>query len=512
MIEYQARPTRTHYSFGDDIEVRLSIRNQTGEAVRFPDPEMEDSVSPMFLLKGPGLGEKGVWLTAAHQLDARPKKAPPAPASGGIEVAPGGIWNWIFSLNRVVRLQEPGQYRMKSQILTGSGATLSAEDSTFELAPSVITAAHLGLGTRPLGAGEGRGAFLQKGGVFAFNFQEVRAGIGEASVSRPVYRCPAGESATDIAVPWKNSAMFDEMVDWILWREGRQVKLLSTLSSVPVSVEAPFDVERLVQPPLKESEGTLDSLALSAGGGEIALLRVMPRGAEQPRTEWAWRAKLPARPVEIGAALGPRSSGNKRYVAVLSGVTGKYQVAYASFGPSGGLGEFHSESLDEIDGMIHVPGAFTVAEDAKGAVRVLSLFYHAGRKELASLETVFAAVGKPTVKSGQGPTRPDNDSGTIAAASVARVFLRRFKGSWSKGDVKTGALLAVLDPSGTLARTEGLVVLNDGALFRLDPASGIAAPTSAAGSLTNPILLAPGETGFYAIFHDPSRGLYAERQ
>ena len=82
MIEYQARPTRTHYSFGDDIEVRLSIRNQTGEAVRFPDPEMEDSVSPMFLLKGPGLGEKGVWLTAAHQLDARPKKAPPAPASG----------------------------------------------------------------------------------------------------------------------------------------------------------------------------------------------------------------------------------------------------------------------------------------------------------------------------------------------------------------------------------------------------------------------------------------------
>ena len=486
MIEYQAQPTRTHYSFGEEIEVRLVIRNQTGNAVKFADPSIEDSASPVFLLQGPGLGEKGVWLTASRKLDAPPSDTPPGPGSGLVEVEPGSTWSSIFSLSRVVRLDQAGKFRMRSRISVVPGAALSAQEATFELGPSLITSAHLGLGTRPLGSGEGRGAFLQKSGVFAFNFQEIRAGIGEASVSRPVHRCAAGESATDVSVPWKNSAMFDEMVDWILWREGRQVKLLSTVSSVPVSVDAPFELAHLIQPSLKESDGPLDSLALSADGIEIALLRVMAKGAEQPKTEWAWRAKLPARPLEIGAALGPKSTGNKRYVAMLSGTTGKYQVAYASFGTTGPLGEFHSAPLDEIGDMSPVAGALAVAEDVKGLVRVISLFHQSNRKEIALVETVFGSGMKPVVK--------------------------KLQGSWQKGDVKSGVLLAIVDPAGMLARVEGLVVLGDGALLRLHMASGVATPSAIGGTLTNPILVAPGETGFYAIFHDPSRGLYAERQ
>ena len=95
--------------------------------------------------------------------------------------------------------------------------------------------------------------------------------------------------------------------------------------------------------------------------------------------------------------------------------------------------------------------------------------------------------------------------------SGMKPVVRKFKGSWPKVDVKSGVLLAIVDRAGALARIEGLVVLGDGALLRLDMASGVATPAVIRGSLTDPILVAPGETGFYAIFHDPSRGFYAER-
>ena len=45
----------------------------------------------------------------------------------------------------------------------------------------------------------------------------------------------------------------------------------------------------------------------------------------------------------------------------------------------------------------------------------------------------------------------------------------------------------------------------------LDGTSGTMVRAKQQGTVTNPMLLAPGKTGAYVIFQDAKRGLYPER-
>jgi hypothetical protein len=234
----------------------------------------------------------------------------------------------------------------------------------------------------------------------------------------------------------------------------------------------------------------VESLVLSAAGDEVALVRFTAAGAEAAVPAWAWRAKLPARAIEIAAALGPARTGSKRYVAILSGSAGKYETAFATFGGAdSGLSKFQTLAITGVDGMSPVPGAFAVAEDAKGGARILSMFHSAANKTVSLVESVFEPGQKPVVA------------------------VKTYRGSWPEASaVKTGTLIPVVDATGAYERSEALVQLADGFLLRFDGENHSMEPALAQGKATAPMLLAPGKTGVYIVFQDEKRGLYPERQ
>ena len=483
MNDYQISIDRAAYFPGEEIKVRVAIVNGQDAPLQIPDPRRVTSRAPIHRLSGPSYPE-GVELTNSALLPggADPEDAPPQTLT---TIEPGGRWEGVFSLTSRVAPVLVGDYRLSSRLRWGE-VDLSCEEVCFRLEPLRVSAAHLGLGERPLELGGGAMAFFQQGAgggrLYTSRFNEVAPSYGEVACPGPIHLIAVGPEAAEVAMPWRNAPYFNEMQKWFVWREGQQVKALHSGIRLPLCIQLPTPAALLVRPPLKVTGEPVEVLLLGEDRRELYLARFSAdvRQRQQEAT-LVWQQRLPVEVDGMTAALAPEPTGSARHVAWLARDLSGEDVTVSHSRYTGG--ELEPPCSTVVRGVRLVQDAAPALwVDAAGQATVgfLALDGKSGRSCLL-VETRFAADGV------QFPPR----------ITVLGELDHQPRG---------GALLYV-HRGGALERVEAVMLLEDRQLVKMSSASYRLAPLSLPGAPTSPILLAPGKGATYAVYVHQARGL-----
>lgn len=475
MVDYEVSPESTEYLAGQEVTIRVRLANRGPAAIHIPDPEHEASHQPVHTLQGPGLGS-GSKFTGKRSIRAQEEAAPSVDIPP-ITIEPGAAWEVVMPINSIVDVGMEGEYNLTSELhLPGINAQSRA--TTFRVRPGQPGSIHAGIGASPLGIAEGEAAFIENGAVYALAFRETRSAIGEASIDRPIRRANAGRDATDIGVPWREGPFFNEMLKWLIWREGRDLKALSDVMSEPFSMAFPGDLSRLVRPPLKTTGSPVDVLALSKDEKTLHLARVGAQRGEEPRGTIAWSYPLPADPGAITAALGP---ADERHIAFLTANrSGDLAVLHTHYKGASAPGPLERVS---VDGAGNVPDGFSIGMkvDARGAATVGVVAVSEDKRTCTLVEVTFGSDGKA---SSPKLTRTEELADAVVDA-------------------------AVIYPPQVPAQVVVVVRLKNNRVLKLgDDGKFIEAPVQ--GTPTQPLILAPGKQTTYILYTDPKRGFYLE--
>ena len=481
MIEYEVQPTRSAYVSGEEVEMLVRIVSHESGPVQIPDPTVRTNAQPQYQLTGPGWPE-GIRFTNGRVLPAGVE--PSIENQKLITIPPGGDWTGQISLRPILGRPALGEYVLTST-LAWEHAQAESKPASFRVEPMQITSAHIGLGTRPLESAEGEGAFLQHGAsstlVYTFTFREMRPGIGEATIQTPIQRYTAGPNASDVAVPWRKSPFFNEMVRWIVWREGRAVKAMSTTMVSPVSMDVPADLDRIVLPPLKVTGGPVEVLALSKDQTKLFLIAISGEMGDPGSAKLLWTASLPAHPLGITAALESDQAGSDRHIAFVAEHNGTVEIFHGRYKPEGPAPVFYSVNIATGHPLPCTDPGLFIERDGRARIGVLAL----------------AKGGKPTVEFAEAVFRGDAPAGEPTVDRIGEL----------PGKAKQAGLLYA-DKEGTLTRRDGVIEAEPDKLFKLgEPMKLI---PIAPGPPAKRILLAPGKQTTYIICFDSARGLYIE--
>jgi hypothetical protein len=487
MLSYDAAPLKTDYLLHEAIRLRLRVENHGPDPLELPDPQHAASDQPTFGLLGPAFPEGKLFnnLTALREASGDPKFAPPVPPPR-IRIEPGATWEGFTDLTETVEVAEPGEYRVWST-LEYQGARTDSKETSFHVHPLGPSCVHLGMGVRPFQVASGEVVFIQGGKdsaeVYAFRFDEKRPDISEMHTEQPIPRARVSANACDVAKPWKNAPFFNELLGWIVWREGLTIKALSDVMSKPLSLELSAEPAYLVHPPLKTTGGAVEILAVSSDRQEISLIEFSsgPVG-QNPAARVVWKSRLPGVPSVITAALAPESQQSARHVAMVVQHESGFEILHSRYTEAGGLEPFQSIKVEK--GRLLANAEAALFADATGHAKVGVLAVPDESAHSCTLvEAEFDGSGKP----------------------VGDVKFSDFK---LEGRPTTGTVLYSQN-EGAPIRLDVVIAVEGVGLLHLDH-SGHMIPVAVEGTPTSPILLAPGRHVTYVLYADPNRGLYFE--
>ncbi len=274
-----------------------------------------------------------------------------------------------------------------------------------------------------------------------------------------------------------NTPFFDELRNWIVWREGRDIVTLANTLEQP-RIALPFEIGSLVLPPLKTAGGPVEVLFLAPERNGIGLVSFPHGGAPA----LAWRMRLLAVAGAITAALGLAAAGSERHVAMATETpAGEVAVFATRFGadqPPAAMATAAAAGFRLVPEA--APGLFA---GPAGEVLFAVLVQRPG--SLALLEARFPAVA------GAPPAIALRELGPLAAPPVG------------------GSVLCSPNSGGGLARLDAVILLRDGTLLRM-PGAGPAGPVVLTDAPALPLRLAPGLEGPYLLLTSPQQGLYFE--
>jgi len=486
MFSFDAFPEKADYLIGEPIRLKLRIANSGADALEFPDPRHAASDQPTIGIMGTSFPHGKLFnnLTALRESSGDPSFVPPAPPR--IRIAPGTSWEGAAPITPLVQVGDPGEYRVRAALDYQNTRTTSKE-ARFQVHAVAPFSVHLGLGLRPFEAATGQVVFLQRSressGVYAVRFDETRPDIAEVETQPPILRATVSAAAADVAAPWRNAPFFNELLQWIVWREGHSIKALSSVMSNPLSADLPEEPAYLVQPPLKTTGGPVEVLAVSPNREEISLVEFAsgPVG-QDPSARVIWKDRLPAPPAGITAALTPVSRQSERHVALTVQRQTGFEIFHSRYAETGRFEAFQSVRVQTGHLLADAPPALFAGENGHAIVGVLATpDDHSNACTFAEAE--FDAGGKPV-----GPAR----STTFPLP----------------GRANAGAVLYSQNQGGPL-RLDLVVSVEGAGLLHIDPSRHLV-PLSVQGVPTHPILLAPGAHVTYVLYADPKRGLYFE--
>jgi len=466
MLSVELHLERGEYLPQEEIEFRVRIANGTGGAVRLRDPALAIAVQPAFRLTGPSCPDgRDFSQRTLSGIETGPDRE--------IEIAAGADHEHTISLRPLGALQ-PGEYRLDAS-LEIAGATAHAATQSFWIRPMTIASIDLGFGTSD-DTPQGLGAFLHRGEndrvLFTFAWMEDSPEIDEATVQPPLHRLLTGPDATDVRIPRPNAGFFDELLQWVVWREGKTVKGLHTAALEPVAVDLPVEAALLVHPAVEPEGGTIEVLALAEDCRELHLVQFAGRaGTETARL--AGKATLPAKTpgaletpgVCLTTALSPRDAGSTRHVAAVIPHDDGLEILHAVWDGNGTFGPFASA---RAAGRMfdNAPPAARVDVDGNVRVGVLGML---DDTRCALIEVDFPPSGSPTAPREQR-------LGELSDKPLGGAVLYRGDKDWT-----------------------AVILLDQNRMLQAGPAQELA-PVALPGAPTMPLLLVPGEQRTYFLY------------
>ena len=487
MISYEVAPERGDYIQRDEVKLVVRIVNDSTETIVVPDPASAVNGQPRHHLVGPSLPDGMTFSSGtAVRISDRDSATIEERPTELITLEPGDEAAALITLDSVIDPNLVGEYRLSST-LEWRDISLESKESTFRIDPLNIESIHVGLGVRASGHGEGRGAFIHRGTrtsqLFGFGIHENRPGIGEAKVESPVHRLDVGPRATDVTVPWRNSPFFDELVHWVVWREGATVMALSDTSRDPIAVTLPQEPSLLVRPALKVTGGSIEVLAVNGAGTELSLVSFQTEPSDLPRGTTTWSEPLPAPPATMTATLAPVSHWSRRFVAFATQHKLGFEIFLSRFDLHGALEGFRSVRVDR--GRLLPGSGLALVVDSTGGALVAALALTGPAGLTCTLVEATFPPGEET------PAEPRSRVlGDLPAAP------------------KAGAVFYEA-PEGNLERRIAVIELEGEILLTMGDPGGLL-PVPDRGEPTTPILIVPGQQTTYVLHFEPERGLHLE--
>jgi hypothetical protein len=472
MILYELAPAQPEYLLNQEIKLKLRITNQGTAPVQVPNPGLAVSSQPVVAIAGPGFDKPqlfSMWSAAHPGVEAPPPTE--------MTVAPGATWEGVIPLASLVPIREPGEFRLSSMLASPQGP-LRSKNTTFRVSRADPISVHLGIGQRPFGNGQGHLVFLQREGsaaaLYTARFQESDPSNTEVQVTTVVRRLGVSAAAADVASPWRNSPFFNELLQWVVWREGKSVKALSSAEKAPVSFDLPEEPSELVRPPLKETGGPVEVLVVSGNRRGLSMIAVPSQLKPQPSL--TWRAELPAAPHSITAALAP-GKGSPRHLAFTAAHDRGFEIFHSRYA-AGAPEPFQSVRIPAGTLLPHAQVTMMVTADGIAHVAALS---HDGDGKYSLIEAQFGP-GEPVAPkvTAIGPLEKE--------PSAAAVLYTDREGSIARRDV--------------VFKVEGAVLKWTG--------EGALTPLRGEAPAVMPLILTPGESVTYILCFTPEKGFYFE--
>lgn len=371
-LEFRVSARQPSYVIGEDVTLGLEIVNRGPSPVLVPDPESNANWQPTYELLGPGPQDVARF---SFRSVVRAKSPPPTgPEEAAlIAIDPGASHTATLLLSRLVPLRGPGHYSLSAR-LAWDGIDVSSPPVSFTVEPLVPRAFDLGLSRRQGGQPEIYTAWLHEYGgtriVFQGGFGEDRPDLGEVG-RRSVARIwePAAPTA-QVFVPWGAHSRLEDLIGWVLWREGQDLCGVPSMGRGPLRMTLPFVPSCWALPLLESRAHDIDAFII--GGPEartLAMVRIKHNGfAKPPEGAVLWTKELPE-PV-IGAAVGPQPNAYEklRHLALVSGDEGRVTVRHALCDGAAPPAKFAEVTLDEWTAHAATPPA-VLAHD-KGGARV----------------------------------------------------------------------------------------------------------------------------------------------
>jgi hypothetical protein len=474
MITYDIQFRQSEFTADEPIRLVVRLTNGTKTPVEVPDPAATSS-QPTYTITGPGY-PNGMRASRAGEA---PATAPPAdaPPPAMLTIEPNGQRAIQVPLNSMFDLHQAGEYRVTSEI-AWNGQNLRAGPVAFRIVPLSISSLSLGVGVSPIGIAQGEIAFLRHAGdatyLYRARYLEDSPEVEEVQVRKPTPPARVGKDAADIAVPSSNGPFPAELLQWVVWRDGRRVWGLADTGD-QVSMELAEAPALLVRPALKTAKGSVDALALSADRRHLTLVRFPndPNDAERPPSQ-VWSEPLPAQAHGITAGLASVAQQSVRHVVFVASLQSGFEIYHSRYAANGHLEPFvstHVGAGELVDGAS--PGLYI---DEEGRAHVTVLAVSAARNAENSYRTVLAeAVFGPDNKAPEQPALSPV-SKALPKPSDATILYHGAPGQPPQREVLlraggklfrfTGSKLESFDPPGTVT-SPIVMVAGKGAIYVL---------------------------------------------
>jgi hypothetical protein len=486
MITLNVFPERDKYIVTEEIQLTIQITNNSSAEIVLPDPTKIFSQQPEYTITGPDYSS-GKTFSLFSLSQERGNVSENLSNVPTIAIESGSTWEDVVLLTSLLPLTSPGEYTITSSIKFD---TISAESPSTNLKISEldVQAIHLGLGTRPLEEGEGECVFIQKSNdanyLYSFVFKETRPDIAETEIISFVNRGAVSMNATEVMAPWRDSPYFNEMIRWLIWRDGKNIHALNSIILEPLSFELEEEPAYLVKPSLKVTGEAAEILAVSKDEKNISLIRIKEDVNEPGKSgELVWKFALPDKPTEISCALSLPNLQNKRHIAFVVHRANEIEIYYTHYTRGNSPAQFQSARLENAKMLVNSHLAVFVDDEGKVFISVI-VVTDEKLHTVALAEAEIGSNGKPI--------------GSIKLKSIG-----------SLPDFLTGGSVFYTERNGKLERRDIVIATESHGLYWSN-ADGVLRPVSVDGIPTKPILLCPGKDVSYILYHDPKRGLYFE--
>lgn len=371
-IDLRVLASRFTYVVGEDIDIGIEIQNRGTSTAQVPDPETNLNWQPVYELRGPRPSDV---VDFDLRSVVRGKAAKPLQPSDAalIAIEPGTTHSASLSLGRLVPLGQPGSYTLSAR-LDWDGIKVLGSPAAFSLEPLVPRAFDVGLAWQQDGTPEIYAAWLHeargKTVLFQGGFGEDRPDLGEvgrrsvARVSEPA----AGVS--QVFVPWAAHSRLDDLIGWVLWREGRELCGMPSMGCGPLRMTLPFVPSCWALPWLESRAHDIDGFIVGGPAARtLSMVRIRHNGfASAPAGAVVWSQELPEPVIAAAVCAQPNATERLRHLVLVSSNAGVLRVRYAIADGTTPPGSLQEHTLFDCLATPATPPA--ILADEQGGARV----------------------------------------------------------------------------------------------------------------------------------------------